>query len=159
MRRHVIVGSFAGCAALLLSGSLALAADNWLGIWKLNTAKSKYNPGPGPKSQTLKFEKTADGIKLTTESTSADGKTTKGGYVSKWDGMDVPFSGDNPNADTASPKKVDDNTYTNTWKKAGKATVNLKATVSPDGKTLTVVQTGTDGNGRPVNSTVVFDRQ
>ena len=39
------------------------------------------------------------------------------------DGKEVPWKG-NPNADTAAPKKVDDNTYTNTWKKAGKVTMD-----------------------------------
>ena len=38
-----------------LSSNL-LAADASLGTWKLNLAKSKYNPGPAPKSATFTLE-------------------------------------------------------------------------------------------------------
>ena len=34
----------------------AVAADSNIGTWKLNVAKSKFSPGPAPKSQTLKIE-------------------------------------------------------------------------------------------------------
>ena len=60
--------------------------------------------------------------------------------------------------DTASPKRIDDNTYENIWKKAGKATVISKVSVSKDGKTLTINQTGTDVKGAPVSSVAVYDR-
>jgi hypothetical protein len=52
----------------------------------------------------------------------------KGGYTSKFDGKDVPWAG-NPMADMACPKKIDDNTYENAWKKGGKATVSAKVAV------------------------------
>ena len=144
--------------ALALSSTPAVAADNWIGSWKLNVAKSKIDPGPAPQSQTLTFETTADGIKLTTDGVDADGKTTHGGYTAKFDGTSVSFTG-NPNADTASPKRIDANTYENTWKKGGKVTMNSKAVVSADGKTLTITQTGTNAKGEAVNSTLVYDRQ
>jgi hypothetical protein len=62
-------------------------------------------------------------------------------------------------ADTASPKRIDDNSYENTWKKGGKATVTAKVSVSADGKTLTVTQTGTDPQGKEVHSVAVYDKQ
>jgi hypothetical protein len=158
MRKSLLMVCLAACAAMVLSSSVALAADNWLGTWKLDVAKSKFVPGPGPKSQTLKFEATKDGIKLTTDGVNAEGKATHGGYVSKFDGKDVPWEG-NPEADTASPKRIDDNSYENTWKKGGKATITAKVVVSKDGKTLTVTQTGTDSQGRTVNVMSVYDKQ
>ncbi len=158
MRKSLLMVSLAACSAIVLSSSVALAAENWLGAWKLDVAKSKFVPGPGPKSQTLKFEATKDGIKLTSEGVSAEGKATHGWYVSKFDGKDVPWKG-NPDADVASPKRVDDNSYENTWKKGGKATITAKVVVSEDGKTLTVNQTGTDAKGRTVNSTAVYNKQ
>jgi hypothetical protein len=157
MRKSLLMVSLAACAAIVLSSSVALA-DNWLGIWKLNVAKSQFVPGPGPKSLTLTFETTKDGIKLTSHRVDADGKETHGGYVSKFDGKDVPLKG-NPDADTGAPKKIDDNSYENTWKKAGKVTITAKAVVSNDGKTLTITQAGTDSKGRTVNNTVVLDKQ
>jgi hypothetical protein len=158
MRKNLLMVSLAACCAIVLSSSVALAGDNWLGTWKLDVAKSKYNPGPGPKSLTLKFEATKDGIKLTSDGVDAEGKATHGGYVSKFDGKDVPWAG-NPDADMASAKKMDDNSYENTWKKGGKVTVVAKVVVSKDGKTLTVTQTGTDSKGQAVDNTSVYDKQ
>jgi hypothetical protein len=135
----------------------ALAADNWVGSWKLNASKSKLGSNT-IRAQTLKFEVTADGIKLTSDGTDADGKPMHGGYTSKFDGKDVPWAG-NPMADVAAPKRIDDNNYENVWKKAGKPGVTARVSVSKDGKTLTVTQTGTDAKGAPVTSVAVYDRQ
>jgi len=157
MRKTLLVVSLAACAAIVFSNSL-LAAENWLGTWKLDPAKSKVMAAPGPKSQTLKFEKTADGIKLTSDGVNAEGKPTHGEYVSMFDGKDVPWTG-NPDADMASPKRIDDNTYDNTWKKDGKATVIAKVVVSADGKTLTIVNSGTNAKGQAVDSTFIYNRQ
>ena len=158
MRKNLLVVSLAACCAVVLWSSVALAAENWLGTWKLDVAKSKYSPGPGPKSLTLKFEATADGIKLTSDGMNSEGKATHAVYVSKFDGKDVPWEG-NPDADTASAKKIDDNSYENIWKKEGKTTITAKAVVSKSGKTLNITLTGTDSKGRTVNNTVVYDRQ
>jgi hypothetical protein len=156
MRKTLLV-TLAFCA-VVLSSSVALAADNWMGTWKLDTAKSKYTPGPMPKSQTLKFEATPAGIKLSTDSMSADGKAMHGGYTSMFDGKDVRWEG-NPDADMASPKRIDDNSYENTWKKAEKAIMLSKVVVSKDGKTLTVTQTGKNAKGEAVSNTAVYDKQ
>jgi hypothetical protein len=158
MRKNLLMVSLTACCALVLSSSVALAAENWLGTWKLDVAKSKFSPGPGPKSLTLKFETTKNGIKLTSDGVDAGGKATHGEYVSRFDGKDVPWTG-NPDADTASARKIDDNSYVNVWKKDGKTTITAKAVVSNKGKTFTTTQTGTDSKGRSVNNTVVYDRQ
>lgn len=158
MRKSVLYGALVICALMVLSSSVVLAADNWNGTWKLDLAKSKYGSAPGPKSQTLKLEATPAGTKLTAEGVDADGKPTHGAWTSKMDGKEVPFTG-NPNADAGSPKRVDDNTYTNIWKKGGKVTVTAKVVVSADGKTLTVTQSGKNAKGEAVNITAVYDKQ
>ena len=155
MRKLMLSLTVLGLTALF--AGQALAADGWIGTWKLNEAKSKVG-GNVIRSQTLRFEATADGVKLTADGTDAEGKPLHSGYTSKFDGKDVPWAG-NPMADTASPKKIDSNTYENTWKKAGKATVTSKVSISKDGKTLTIHQTGTDVKGAPVSSVAVYDRQ
>lgn len=158
MRKNLLMVSLAACCAIVLSSSVALAHDNWVGTWKMNLAKSRYSPGPPPKSLTVKWEKTADGMRLTSDGMSAEGEATHGTYLSKFDGRGVPWEG-NPDADTASAKKIDDNHFTNVWKMGGKATITSKAVVSNHGKTLTTVQTGRDAKGRAVKNTVVYDKQ
>ena len=54
MRKRLLAGAL--FSVILLSASTVLAADNWIGTWKLNVAKSKYGAGQAPKSQTLKWE-------------------------------------------------------------------------------------------------------
>jgi hypothetical protein len=158
MRKTLLMVSLAACCAIVFSTSVALAAEAWLGTWKLNTAKSKYSPGPAPKSLTLNFESTADGIKLTSDGADSEGNPTHGEYVSKFDGAKVPWTG-NPDADTSTAKRIDDNHFNNTWMKDGKATITSKAAVSKDGKTMTIAMTGTNAKGQTVKNTVVYDKQ
>lgn len=156
MRKRLFTGFL--LSAMVLSGSVALAADNWIGTWKLNVAKSKSSAAPLPKSLTLTFESTPAGTKLSSDGVTADGTAMKGWYTSKFDGKDVPWTG-NPDADMAAPLRVDANTYTNTWKKGGKEVMKAKVVVSADGKTLTVIQTGKNAKGADVNSTSVYEKQ
>ena len=157
MQKSLFVRSLLVGAATLALGTAALAGENWVGTWKLDPAKSKLGTN-AVRAQTLTFEATPAGIKLTSDGTDAQGKPMHGGYTSKFDGKDVPWAG-NPMADTACAKRVDDNTYENVWKMAGKATVSATVAVSKDGKTLTVTQTGKDPSGAAVNSVAVYDRQ
>jgi hypothetical protein len=153
--RKTLTFALAG-AVVALAGS-AFAAENWIGSWKLNAAKSKTGD-TAIRVETLKFEKTAAGIKLTSEGKDAQGKPVQAGYTAKFDGTPAPWTG-NPMADSAAPKKIDDNSYENTWKLAGKGTVTAKVVVSADGKTLTVTQSGKDPQGKDVQSVAVYDRQ
>ena len=158
MRKSLLKVFLAACCAIVLSSSVVLAAETFLGTWKVDLAKSKYSPGPAPKSLTLKFEAAPGGIQFTGDGVDADGKATHTMFLSKFDGKDVPYAG-NPDADTASPKKIDDNSYENTWKKGGKATVVSKVVVSADGKTMTITQTGTNAKGEAVNNVIVYNKQ
>jgi hypothetical protein len=157
MRKMALLGSLCLFAAGFLAVPPASAGENWVGTWKLNPEKSKLGTG-AVRAQTLKFESTPAGIKLTSEGTDAEGKPLNAGYTSKLDGKDVPWTG-NPMADTAAAKRIDDNNYENVWKKGGKVTVTAKVSVSTDGKTLTVTQSGTDPKGAAVSSVAVYDRQ
>jgi hypothetical protein len=139
--------------------TVVIAADNNVGTWKLNLAKSKYSPGPAPKSQTLKIEAWGtDGIKYTADGVGADGKPTHAEFQAKYDGKDYPFKG-NPDADILSYKRIDANTLEATTKLNGKGTITAKAVVSADGKTRTVTQVGTNAQGQPLNVTSVYEKQ
>jgi hypothetical protein len=137
---------------------VTLAEDSNVGTWKLNLAKSKYSPGPAPKSQTLKLEAAEDGVKYTADGVGPDGKPTHQEFSAKYDGKDYPFKG-NPDADTISYKRIDAHTVEAVTKKGGKTTITAKVVVSPDGKTRTLTMTGKDAKGRDVNNTVVYDKQ
>jgi len=76
--------------AVGLVAGRASAEDNWIGSWKINAAKSKVGAN-SMRTQTLTFEATADGLKLTSDSTDAEGKPVHGTYTSKFDGKEVPL--------------------------------------------------------------------
>jgi hypothetical protein len=155
MRNKLVSFVLVGVATAM-GGAVAYAGESWIGTWKLNPAKSELGSG-AIRAQSLTFEATPEGIKLTSEGTDGEGKPMKGGYTSKFDGKDVPWAG-NPMADTASPRKIDNNSYENVWKKGGKATVTAKVVVSKDGKVLTVTQDGIDPQGAKIHSVAVYER-
>src|SRR5882724_4629948 len=104
--------------SVLMLGAAAQAADNQVGTWKLDVAKSKYSPGPPPKESTLKIEAQADGLKFTIDSVDAEGKAIHTESSPKYDGKDYPMTG-NPNADSISLKKINDHTIETQTKKDG----------------------------------------
>ena len=145
--------------SVLAFSAVAFAADNNVGTWKLNLAKSSFSPGPAPKSQTLKIEAWGDdGLKYAADGVGPDGKPTHAEFQAKFDGKDVPFKG-NPDADTLAYKRVDANTLEATTKMKGKTTLIAKVVVSKDGKTRTVTQTGTDAQGRTTKNVLVYEKQ
>jgi hypothetical protein len=158
MRKNLLLSSLLLCAATSMYGQPAFASENWVGSWKLNAAKSTFGSVPVIRAQTLKFEATPAGIKLTSDGTDAQGKPMQGEYTSKFDGKDVAWTG-NPSADMACPTRIDDNSYQNVWKSGGKATMTSKVVVSDHNKLLTITQTPADAKGAAAGSVVVYDRQ
>ena len=144
--------------SVLVLGSIAHAADNQVGTWKLNVAKSKYSPGPAPKEGTLTVESEPNGLKITIHGTDAEGKPIHMEFAPKYDGKDVPVTG-MPGADTISMKKIDDYTVEAVSKKGGKPLTTTKSVVSKDCKTRTTTQKGTNAKGEKVNNTIVYDKQ
>jgi hypothetical protein len=149
-------------AALLSIGSAAIvaapAADPVIGTWKLNVAKSKFSPGPGPKSETRTYAESAQGIALSWKSVGADGKEGSVHTTYKVDGSDYPVTG-NPDFDSVSLKRVDSNNVEFTLKKGGKVAATGSRSVSKDGKVLTNSTKGTSAKGEAFDNTLVFDRQ
>jgi WD40 repeat protein len=125
---------------LAFGGGLAAAENPFVGTWKLNPAKSKLT------GDTMKFEKTASGAIRTSASGfsytfNVDGKEYTGpfGRVIVW-------------------KQIDDHTWETTYKFKGNLLRTETSKLSPDGKTLTVVDKGTRPNGEKFEETTVYAR-
>ena len=144
--------------APLVAALVWAAADPALGTWKLNIAKSKYSPGPAPKSATITYEAAGDGVTRTGETVGADGQTTSFSYTAQYDGKDYPVTG-NPNADTITLKRINAYTSEATLKKGGKVVLTARRVVSKDGKTLTLTLKGTNAQGQQINTVSVYDKQ
>jgi hypothetical protein len=137
----------------------AQAADPLVGTWKLDVAKSKFSPGPAPKSITVTFEAAGEGITVTADVVGAEDKTTHTTYTGNYDGKDYPITGSETGADTVSLKRVDARTTVRTDKKGGKVVMTFTRKVSSDGKMLTVTIKGTNPKGQPVNNVVMLAKQ
>ncbi|HEY7501441.1 MAG TPA: hypothetical protein VH740_23165 [Vicinamibacterales bacterium] len=136
----------------------AQTADPRVGTWTLNVAKSKYDPGPAPKSQTLKIEAAGKGEKVSSEMVNADGSKTSTSYTAEFDGKPSPLTG-SALADAVALTRVDSHTSDRTDSKGGKTVQTYHRVVSKDGKTMTVTIKGTNAQGKPVSNVVVFERK
>lgn len=154
MRARATVLTLALC---LLGVAVCVAADAFVGTWKLNEAKSKLSPGV-PKNTTVVYEAAGDSVKITVEGTDSDGKATHSEWTGKFDNKDYPVTGD-ATADVRSYKKVDEHTLTFANKKDGKVTLTGRIVISADGKTRTVNVTATDSKGNKASGTAVYDKQ
>jgi hypothetical protein len=148
-------------AAAVLTVAVTLIAQSpepFFGTWKADTAKSKYSPGPAPKTNTKKYEPYKGGLRATQELVTAKGETRHVEVIAQFDGKDYPGTG-NPEADSYAFKKIDAHNYEVTQKKDGKVTVSSKMVIAPDGKSRTVTQSGKNAKGEPVNNTVYWIKQ
>lgn len=141
----------------LLGTAVCLAADGFIGTWKLNEAKSKLSPG-SPKNTTVVYMTMGNDMMVTIDGTDAAGKPTHNEWMGKFDGKDYSVTGD-PGSDTRSVKKIDDHTLTFTVKKGDKVTMTGRIVLSADGKTRTVTTEGIDSTGKKITATAVYDKQ
>ena len=154
--RTVILGAV--LAALGTVDLTAQAADPLVGTWELSIAKSTYNPGPAPRSETRTYVVAGEEIKATSRGVDADGTPTSGQWTVNYDGKDRPETG-SPVADTLSLKRIDPFTAEFTQKKAGKVVATGTRVISKDGKVMTITTKGTNEKGQAFNDVQVFDKR
>ena len=159
MRPMSLVAVVAVALVFIIGGTALAQSDSSLGNWKLNLAKSKYDPGPPPMSETRVYEAwETDGVKATHTRVQVDATRVTLGFSAHYDGKDYKYTG-SPDYDTVALKRVDANTIEATLKKGGKVVQTTKAVVSSNGKMRTITYTGMNAKGQKLNNVVVFDKQ
>ena len=143
------------CTIALFAG--LAGADPFSGTWVLNLSKSKLPP-PLPQSQTSYIEANSNSIRIRELIVNDKGEQMSITVDAKFDGKDYPIIG-SPFVDTVAYQRVDSHTLKGIVKKAGQVVTTEKATVSPDGKTLTGTYSGTDLSGKQVTGVAVFEKQ
>ena len=132
--------------------------DAFAGVWQLNLAKSKYSPGPPPKSGTLYIHGEGQNRRDSAVAIDAQGNPMAGVLTHIYDGQPHPVTGVQT-IDAAAYTPADANTLNYRYIKAGNEVSIGTITVSQDGKTLTIAGTGTNANGQPTNNIAVYDKQ
>lgn len=147
-------------ALVVLCGGTTLAqSDPHLGTWNLNIAKSTYDPGPPPKSDTRVNELwETDGYTQIITVVQADGTHTDARLSAHYDGKDYKVTGW-PDAETIAVKRVDANTLDFTLKRGGMVVETGNIALTNNGKTRTITTRGTNAKGQKVNIVAVYDRQ
>ena len=159
--RNRLAGFGYAFAGLLVAAAPALASANpdpFVGTWVLNVAKSKYTPGPMPKSSTVVYSAEGAGLKVVGKSVNAEGKDTGIEFTVNFDGKDYPVTG-SPDYDMISMKRVSTQKIEFTRKKGGEVVQTGTMTVSEDGKARTVITDGKNAAGETIHSEAVYDRK
>ena len=149
------------CALAL---SLFAAADPFVGIWKLNTHRSKFPPyAPSFFFATIQIESAGTGLKSTASGADSEGFANGFTFTCKFDGTSCKVTPATPlrgasAVDTINLKRVNPNTIIATGVRNGKPVYSDRRVVSPDGKTMTVVRDGTTPEGKKYESIIVLER-
>jgi hypothetical protein len=138
-------------SAALLMPAQSGSTDPFVGTWKLDVAKSKFNPGPPLQSQTVSIS--ADG-KVAVQGMQADGKNEDWSYMYVQD-QESPITG----MDNSSVKESRHNHHIeHVWKLNG-GNYTGKAVISKDGKTMTYTFDGTMPDGKHEHDLMIYERQ
>lgn len=155
MKRAILLAGL----LLFIAPQMALAQNQlFAGTWKVDVAKSKYEPGAAPKSEILRFEPVGDGFKV-----SLDGVNQQGPYhseaIGKFDGVDVPVVATPARqaAFTYAFSRLDERTWEIVIKVNGRRQLIVRNVVSEDGKTMRGVSTVS--NGGQINQVVIYEKQ
>jgi hypothetical protein len=167
MRQMALFSVVAVASAVALGGTVfAQSSDSEIGTWRLNVAKSSFQPGTALKSSTLKFEAAGAGVKITVDQLAADGTVRHSKSTLNYDGKDNPLelgvardTGNNPFGDIVARTRINATATELAWKKGGNITTAMINAVSRDGKTLISTTTGTNAQGQTVFSVAVYDKQ
>jgi hypothetical protein len=154
MKVRTIVLTLALC---FIGIGVCFAQNSLMGTWKLNEAKSKLAPGAA-KNHTVVYEAAGDEVKVTIDGTDAAGNPTHSEWTGKFDGKEYPVTGD-ANSDTRFYDQRSVHKTGFTAKKDKKVTISGTIILSPDGKSRTVISSGTDAQGKKFKSTAVYDKQ
>lgn len=155
------------CAAMLSVCAISLPAwaadDPQLGTWRLDVAKSKYVSGTPPQSTLVTVAPYGkDGVSLTVNTVNAKGEKLVIQYSGEYDGKPYPRTETGPGAvagQTVALRRIDARTVERIAYLAGKPVGTERWTVSADGTTRTVTQSGVDANGKTIDNLLVYARQ
>src|SRR3984957_13817169 len=148
----------------MAAGPLRAQNNPFLGTWKLNLSKSKFDGMPAPKSLTRTVAAEGAGATYTFTGEDADGKAIEYSFTSHFDGKDSAGGGAGEERPRGPPAWVfDRGTITKMtrtiWKKGGNAIGMSNTEVSRDGKTTIVKGSGVNPDGKKFSMVSVYEEQ
>lgn len=130
----------------------------WAATWQLNKDKSKFSSSDtAVKSETRSYAVAGNRVTMRSTMTDNAGKTIKWSYSAVTNGRWYPMVG-NPNADHIAVTRVSDRELKSKATFHGKPSATATASVSIDGKELTIHRSILGAKGGPSNDVLVFER-
>ena len=126
-----------------------------IGTWRLVVAKSKYTPGPPPRSETRVYRRQSDGVHGVVTRVLADGRTEKFEYLANF-GKDIVVTGI-PDYDTVTLRKVDELTSDAVLSHAGNVYGVARRAVAQDGRSMTITF-DRKGDDRRIHNVAVYEK-
>jgi hypothetical protein len=136
--------------------SAATEQDPLLGSWQLDVAKSRYVPGPPPRSETRTYVRDKDGMKGTIRRQRDDGREEVIEYRADFD-REYPVMGTEA-YDTIRLRRIDAHTADAVLSHGGRVFGTARRVVSEDGRTLTIAFRQED-RGVLENNTAVYRKK
>ena len=143
---------------LLCVAALAWCADPFVGVWKVDVAKSLYRTGTPPKSMTVTIAESGSDEDTTVAVITADG--TDISYQFK-----TPIKGGTGTVvrgagfDAVSAKRISDTTRETAFLHDAKEVRTVRTSLTKDRKTMNTTVTGVDPQGKPVTANLVSEKQ
>ena len=146
-RRIVLVA----IAAAFAASAQSTGKSPFIGTWELDVAKSKVDPGPPMKSETVTI---AEDGKVTVQSVDGKGKSENWSYTYMED-QEAPITG---MQNSSVVEKRHGKTVEHAWKFDG-GTFTGKGVISKNGKVMTYTLDGTNSEGKHEHSVSVYEKQ
>ena len=148
----------AGVAIAVPQSAFAKEPDAklWNGTWHLNAAKSSFASPAKEQSETRTYQISGNRVTMKSSSKDPSGKALNFSYSARYNGKWYPMLG-NPNADSISLTPVSERELKASSRLHGKVSVESKASISADGKHLTLKRKMVRIKGAPTD-VLEFDR-
>jgi hypothetical protein len=118
------------------SQSPATNQDPVIGQWRLDVSKSKYSPGPGPKSETRTYQLTGEGIRAVIVRTHQDGRVETIEYGADYDSVNHVIG--TPDYDAVQLTRINAYVSEATLSHAGKSFGTARREIAKDGMTMVI---------------------
>lgn len=148
-----------GTVRIAYACAMATAAMSWPALLGAQSANPRFgrwllkSEAPAPASNIMTYEAYgAAGMKVTIQSVSAKGDTTRWWYTTDFDGKDMPVTG-NAGQSHAAVRVVNAAINEIINKKDGRITTRLTNVLSPDAQTIAVIYMRDDGSGKTTGVT------
>jgi hypothetical protein len=159
---HVLIPAL---LAVVMDGALSLHAaqpasvaeqDKLLGTWQLNSAKSRYVPGPGPISETRTYTRGRTGVEGTILRRFRDGRSERIEYIAEYD-REYPVTGTEA-YDHVLLKRIDAYTAEAVLSHAGRVYGTARRVIAQSGNTMTITFRRENAPEATINNVAVYEK-